>query len=453
MKKSLLWVVVLVLSITMVAAFSLYGCKAEEAVEEEAAEEAVEEEAVEEEAAAEPAADAVTIVTTSWRTEDIPRMNRINAVFMASNTHINVEFRPIADVEYDGQVYNSLEGGVGPDVITLRGYDSGLIVYEGGFLSDLNDIIIGLDKFPDEGLDAWRSKDGKIYGIPITAVSHGVYYHKDIFEEYGLEEPTTWDEFMEICQILKDGGETVLAQGIAHTWNINEVVYVGMGANFYGGEEARQAFMDGEAKLTDKPFVDAFKMVQDLIPYFPTGFEALDHFDTQTLFGTKQAAMMIGGSWEIGVIEEEFGVTDYGWFPPPVPNAGDPIHYVWQPDMGMAINKDSKNYDAALEYMQWMASAELAQAFMDELPGFFSYLPGEYTFKSPAAEEMFKLSLADNVKLTARLFYEKVSMQDPSGTVLVEEALVRLATGQFTPEQAAEHVQKGLETWYEPFMQ
>ena len=32
MKKSLLWVVVLMLSITMVAAFSLYGCKAEEAV-------------------------------------------------------------------------------------------------------------------------------------------------------------------------------------------------------------------------------------------------------------------------------------------------------------------------------------------------------------------------------------------------------------------------------------
>ena len=46
MKKSLLWIVVLVLSISMVAAFSLYGCKAEEAVAAEEEEVAAEEEEV-----------------------------------------------------------------------------------------------------------------------------------------------------------------------------------------------------------------------------------------------------------------------------------------------------------------------------------------------------------------------------------------------------------------------
>jgi ABC-type sugar transport system substrate-binding protein len=44
MKKTLLWIVVLVLSMSMIAAFSLYGCKAEEAAEEEVAEEEVAEE-------------------------------------------------------------------------------------------------------------------------------------------------------------------------------------------------------------------------------------------------------------------------------------------------------------------------------------------------------------------------------------------------------------------------
>ena len=50
MKKSLLWIVVLLLSIAMVAVFSLAGCKAKAAAEEEAAP-AVEEAAAEEEAA------------------------------------------------------------------------------------------------------------------------------------------------------------------------------------------------------------------------------------------------------------------------------------------------------------------------------------------------------------------------------------------------------------------
>jgi len=69
MKKSLLWVVVLVLSITMVAAFSLYGCKAEEAVEEEAAAEeaAAEEAAPAEEEVAEEEAPAEEVAAEDTR--------------------------------------------------------------------------------------------------------------------------------------------------------------------------------------------------------------------------------------------------------------------------------------------------------------------------------------------------------------------------------------------------
>ena len=57
MKKTLLWIIVLILSISLVSSFTLFGCK-EEAVEEEVAEEeAVEEEAVEEEVAEEEVAE------------------------------------------------------------------------------------------------------------------------------------------------------------------------------------------------------------------------------------------------------------------------------------------------------------------------------------------------------------------------------------------------------------
>jgi len=86
MKKSLLWIVVVVMSISMIAAFSLYGCKAEEeaAVEEAAAEEEVAEEvAVEEEVAEEAAVEQIyregyfaggprpTFITTSDHRLDI----------------------------------------------------------------------------------------------------------------------------------------------------------------------------------------------------------------------------------------------------------------------------------------------------------------------------------------------------------------------------------------------
>ncbi len=61
MKKSLLWVVVLILSISMVAAFSFVGCKAEEVVEEEAVEEEAVEEVAEEEASEEIVEELTTV--------------------------------------------------------------------------------------------------------------------------------------------------------------------------------------------------------------------------------------------------------------------------------------------------------------------------------------------------------------------------------------------------------
>ncbi|GAJ03720.1 unnamed protein product, partial [marine sediment metagenome] len=67
----------------------------------------------------------VKLVFTSWRTEDIERMNRINAVFTKKNPNIIINFQPIKDTEYDTQLTSSLETGVGADIIYLRSYDPG----------------------------------------------------------------------------------------------------------------------------------------------------------------------------------------------------------------------------------------------------------------------------------------------------------------------------------------
>ena len=55
MKKSLLWLLIVLLSVSMIATFSFAGCKKEEAAEEAPAEEEAAEEAPAEEEAAEEA--------------------------------------------------------------------------------------------------------------------------------------------------------------------------------------------------------------------------------------------------------------------------------------------------------------------------------------------------------------------------------------------------------------
>ena len=52
--------------------------------------------------------------------------------------------------------------------------------------------------------------DGKLYGIPYNTNARAMVYRKDIFEENGLEVPTTWGDFVETARKITEltDGET-----------------------------------------------------------------------------------------------------------------------------------------------------------------------------------------------------------------------------------------------------
>ena len=391
----------------------------------------------------------VTLVFASWRTEDIDLMKKINSAFTKKYPNVTIDFQPIKNTEYDAQLSFSLETGVGPDVMYLRSFDNGEAVYKAGYLAELNDKVPALADFPAAAINAWATDDGVIYGVPIAGVTHGIYYNTAIFDKYGLTEPATWAELLDICQTLKDNGEIAIAQGTNDRWDLYEVMYSGLGANFYGGEASRQALVAGEMKMTDEPFVKAFEAMDELQPFFPVGYESIDYVGQQQLFGIGRAAMYIGGSWEIGLFRD-LEITDLGWFAPPLEKAGDTLQYCFHVDCGLGINKDSKNIEAALKYAEWVSTPEFAELFMNELPGFFSYTPGDYSLGDPVAKEI--IDAAANADITVRTVWEKLSSQEPSGNTLMWDAMIGLYTDKYTPEQAAAYVQYGLSTWYPPFM-
>lgn len=389
--------------------------------------------------------DKVKLVFTSWRTEDIDRMNRINDEFTKAYPNIEIDFQPVKDTEYDSQLRSSLAAGVGADIIFLRSYDSGYQIYKTDSLLELNSVLPELKDFPSAAVAAWATPEGESYGIPAAGVVHGVYYRKSIFKEYGLDVPATWDEFIAACDTLKAGGETVFAQGTKDNWMLYEVMFSGLGANFYGGEEARQALMKKEARFTDANFVLALEKMKELQPYFPERFEGIDYVTMQQIFGTGNAAMFMGGSWEIGIFEDLGGLEDVGYFAPPVAKAGDTLQYCFHVDAGIAMNKNTKHMEEAKLYMKWLASSDYAQLYMNELPGFFSYTPGKYTLSNQLAKEM-ESYVADSVP-TVRTVWEKLSAESPSGNSLVGEAIQMMYAGSLTPAEAAKFVDDGL-SWY-----
>ncbi len=390
-----------------------------------------------------------TVVFGSWRTEDTERMNRINEVFQKKNPNIVIQFSPTKNTEYDAQLQSSMAAGIGPDVMMLRSYDGGRVIYDAGYLEVLNTLVPEIGNIPKTAVSAWSTEDGKRYGVPIIGVTHGIFYNKDTFDKYGLKEPRTWSEFIAACQLLKDKGETVIAQGIKEPWSLYEVVFSGLGPNFYGGEKSRQKLIRGEMKLTDKPFVDAFAAVKQLVPFFAEGYQGLNYVDMQQLFVSGKAAMYIGGSWELGPFKDMGLEFNLGWFPPPVVKAGDKLQYCFHVDSGLGLNAKSKVKKATVAYLRWTATPEFAQLLMNELPGLYSFTPGEYTFSNPVAKKI--LDTAKTSDLTVRTVWEKLSAKNPTGNLSMWDALFKLCNGDFTPMQAAAYVQNQVATWYKPF--
>jgi len=396
---------------------------------------------------AESAPEKIVLRYTSLRTEDVDRENRINSAFTKKFPNIEIKFEPIKNTEYDTALKTSLETGVAADIVILRSYDGGRQIYDAGYLLELNDLVPNIEEdFTANSVATWATEDGVIYGLPYFGSITGVWYNKEIFADYNLSVPETWDEFISVCKKLKDAGEVPIAHGTMDQWVLTETLLCDLGPNFYGGEEARMGLINKEIKYTDKRFVNAYNKMKELVPFFPNGYQAIDYVTMQQMFLNGQAAMFIAGSWELGIIRDA-GV-DAGWFAPPVAKKGDRVQYAFYADLALGINKDTKHKKEAVEFLKWVASPEHATLLANELPGMFPPLKIKFDISDPVALDIIQIAQRPDVDTTGQLMWEKLSRQEPSGETLQLEAMQKFLNGSMTAEEAVQYVQKGLDTWY-----
>ena len=76
-----------------------------------------------------------------------------------------------------------------------------------GYVQDLSGQAF-LENVNPSSLDMSRQDDGGSYALPYSRNYMGVYYNKTIFEENGVEVPTTWEEFQQVCETLQAAGIT-----------------------------------------------------------------------------------------------------------------------------------------------------------------------------------------------------------------------------------------------------
>ena len=389
----------------------------------------------------------VVLTLGSWRTEDVEQMNRIQGKFHERYPTISIKYDPTVNTEYDAALQAQLAGGTGPDLFYLRSFAMSRAMFEKGYLEPLDDLPGLKENFAPAMRAPWATDDGKPYGVPYIATSHGVYYNADLFKKLDLEIPTTWEELLSAAQTIQRAGGIPFANASGDKWTMAEIVFMNLAPNYVGGREGRMEYLAGRRCFNDKNIVSVFQAIQDLAPFLPPNQAVLTYSDSQQLFLQGKAAMWLGGSWDIPFFEAQEPAFAWSVFAPPPP-AGQPAYLTFHLDAGMGLNAASKHKAEARQFLEWMTTNEFAELLGDELPGFFPMHTATPALKDEHANAFLALNKGRGTDV--RFVWDKLREGSPSGYDLVQDSAISVIKGKQTPQQAADALQAGLAQWFEP---
>lgn len=135
----------------------------------------------------------VTLTYWSWTSGSQELADRFNA----THDHIRVTFEKVPAGTAGGysKMFNAVKAGKAPDVVAveypqLPGFVTQQVLQP---LDPYGVTDLG-DQYPDW---AWRqvALGGQVYGLPMNIGPTVMFYRTDLFAEYGLTPPTTWEEF------------------------------------------------------------------------------------------------------------------------------------------------------------------------------------------------------------------------------------------------------------------
>lgn len=244
------------------------------------------------------------------------------------------------------------------DVMTLD------VIWPGAFAQNLVDLGPKLGELAKQHIESIvknNTVDGKIIAIPWYTDFGMLYYRTDLLKKYGYEKaPETWDELEQMAKKIQDGEKAANPNFAGYVWQGK--AYEGLTCNAlewlfsHGGGSIID---DGKVTVNNPQAQKAFSRARGWIGGIsPAGVTGYEEEDARNAFQAGNAAFMrnwpyaySAGNDERSLIKGKFDVA-------PLP------HEPGQKSAGavggwqLGVSKYSKNQDAAIEFVRYMAGPE-----------------------------------------------------------------------------------------------
>nr|WP_317427648.1 ABC transporter substrate-binding protein [uncultured Blautia sp.] len=270
---------------------------------------------------------------------------------------------------------------------------------------------------------------GTLKTIPYQPNVFAFFYNKALFEKAGIEkEPTTWDEFLDVCQKLKDAGITPMTMDDAYATSV-----VGYHlARLVGEEKVVEIVTEG--KWDDPAVLEMAKDIEELASkgyYSEMVGSNVWPAGQNTELATGTVAMYLNGSW---LPNEVKGMTgpDFEWGCFAYPELENGANGIETNNIGaqvFGINKDTKMAKEAFDLIAYITKGDYDKKLADESIG----IPSDTT--NSEWPEMVSCAKPVIEQTTARFTWAAGVETNVDITPVLKENFIKLMAGTIKADE------------------
>ncbi|AMQ20711.1 ABC transporter substrate-binding protein [Geobacillus sp. JS12] len=316
-----------------------------------------------------------------------------------------------------------------------------------------------LDKYIDQW-DDWKNfndrvkqgvtaVDGKIYGVPYSTDTRGLWYNVNIFRKAGLPvpwSPKSWDDVLEAAKTIKEKVPGVVpfwansgkATGEATSMQTFEML-------LYGTNDTLYNFDTKKWVVKSRGFLDSLEFIHEIyssglgpeLSQVLTG-KAGDIVQTE-LMPKEKVGIVLNGNWVPGVWREggpspwPEGTKVYKLTAMPTQHGQDPGFTSMSGGWALSIPTKADNKDLAWEFIKLATSEKYNKLYVLK--------QGDLTPRTDVAQDPEVLNAPGSVTKEAASFIKFTHFRPgvdkyPAVSTAIQAAVEAVATGSLSPKEA-----------------
>ena len=310
------------------------------------------------------------------------QFGKLVELYKEKNPNVELEIEIIGS-DYDKILQTRVASGEVPDIFLSGPFSKNelysSVSYDLGNEDFINEVEIGKE---------YRAANGQLTAVPFSSQAWGILYNKEVFEKAGIEEqPKTLEELEGVCKKLKDAGYIPFAQG--YKSNYIKTQFFGFTFSVDDNcEENIQQLKDKTKELKDFDFIQKIFNTAELVNNNtqPNPFDD-DFAAAAARLGLGEAAMMVSGDWIVGNAQKANPDCKLGLMVLPLSDDPADAKIYVSASTGLHINKDSKNLDVALDFLNWLVTSPETKDWMSNDMRSLSAIKGVSPSDSPVLED------------------------------------------------------------------